>query len=173
MKIFLLKLLFLSALLILQCSFLNVLFPFAGAPLVIISAVVAWVLVLGFQRALFMTLPLTILYDLFLSGEIRPFSLWMIAVAYGTSFASRRLLVDHRGFALFLYGAFTVFGAFGTIILENLVAGRTGFAIFHMTKSAWALPVIGMIVFFAVYYGVRRSEAYLDRLRQEQNFKLR
>ncbi|MFZ1626347.1 MAG: hypothetical protein WAT81_00915 [Candidatus Moraniibacteriota bacterium] len=79
---------------ILQRSFFDVLWPSLIAPALIISVVVSLVFLLGFEHGLpwvFLTLFLFTLL-----GEVGIFPVFAVGVAYGTSFLSRRLLIEHH-----------------------------------------------------------------------------
>ncbi len=75
MKIFFFRFVLLLLFVLLQLSFFDILFPWFRAPLFLLNAVVVWTLVRGFPGALFMTVPLTILFESASLGEVTWFSL--------------------------------------------------------------------------------------------------
>ena len=71
MKIGAYILILLSLLLVVQISFVDVLFPTFLVPAVIFASLVVWTLTLGFRSALWYIIPLLILYELLTAGEVR------------------------------------------------------------------------------------------------------
>lgn len=95
MNLFLQQFVLLLALVILQRSFFDILWPGFDVPALIIAATIALVFILGFARALGWVLMLIFLYVLLGSNsEIGYFPVIAVVVAYGTSFLSRRLLIE-------------------------------------------------------------------------------
>ena len=118
MKIFFLRLFFILAVVFFEFSFFDILFPQMGAPLVLIASIVAWVLVSGFPAALFMIIPLALLFDVVSAGMPGALTLYAVPLAYAVSFLSRRLLVEHGGFGMVLHGLFAGMSALGYIIFN-------------------------------------------------------
>ncbi len=159
----------------LQFSFFDILFPWFRAPLFLLGVVVILTLVRGFPSALLMTVPLTLLYDATTLGRVTWFSVYAVIFSYGTSFLSRRLLIEHRGFGLALY-AIIAFG--GTLFYQTLFS----FMVYEpMTSGAPSLLVLmpqGEHVFFSLalffpvfivtYVLIQRFEGYLRSMQQRK-----
>lgn len=174
MKIFFLRLLVLLLLVFLQISFFDILFPWFRAPLFLLGAIVAFTLVRGFPDALFMTLPLSLLFDTASAGAVTWFSIYATIFAYGTSFLSRRLLIEHRGLGLGLYGLVT----YGGVLLYQ---GIFSAFVYHQSTSAFfslsLVPSVESLVFSLIcmlplfvvtYVSVQYVEARLDLMSQRQ-----
>jgi hypothetical protein len=54
-----------------------------------------------------MTVPLTVLFEIFSTGTIGAFSIYAVFLAYVTSFLSRRLLMSHQSASIWLYAFFS------------------------------------------------------------------
>ncbi len=180
MKIFFLRLFILLLVIFLQISFFDILFPWFKAPLFLLGVIVALTLVRGFPDVLFMTLPLTILFDIASFGAVTWFSLYATLFTYGTSFLSRRLLIEHRGFGLLLYalvaygGALLYQGLFSLVVYEYLAS--------H-TPLSWALApsvegllfalVLMIPLFIGTYFLIQYLEGRLKLMseRQFQNIR--
>lgn len=170
MQIFFFRLFFILTIIFLEFSFFDILFPTTPAPLVLLTGVVVWVLLSGFTQALFMIIPLAILFDIIATGMPGTLTLYALLLAYTTSFLSRRLLVEHQGVGMFLYALFSAIGAFGYMVFHFLLLRPSDFfgfpeiffglwSVFSFSNilfvSAWSVPL-----FFFVYIGIRRFEHY-------------
>ncbi len=182
MKLFFFRMAIVLLLVFLQLSFFDILFPWFHVPILILVAVVAWTLVSGFPHALFMTVPLTILFDAVLQGAVGAFSLYAILLAYGTSFLSRRLLIEHRGLSLGLYGLFAAFSAVAYQLPFLLFSGvPTGLAALTTTHSlswfSFDMLVFSFLctlsLFIVTYWALRRFESYADVTAQRQFSNIR
>ncbi|MCW1888644.1 MAG: hypothetical protein KIH67_003775 [Candidatus Moranbacteria bacterium] len=97
-------------LLLLQFSFLNILFSFITIPLIVLIAGAIWTLRLGFHQALWLLIPLLILHDLLGSGKLEIFSVFVIFFAYTVSFLSRRVLLESVLISTIVYSLFIYLG---------------------------------------------------------------
>ncbi len=111
MKIGAYILILLSFLLVVQISFVDVLFPTFLVPAVIFASLVVWTLTLGFRSALWYIIPLLILYELLTAGEVRLLGAYAVLLSYGVSFLSRRMLIDNVALSTIFYTAIIMFGA--------------------------------------------------------------
>lgn len=104
--------LILLSIVIFQRSFFDVLWPSFIAPVLIITVIIALVFVLGFTRALGWVLLLVFFYTLLGNDDQRGmFPIVGVVIAYGTSFLSRRLLIEQHvesSLALGIFGAVSV-----------------------------------------------------------------
>jgi hypothetical protein len=97
MSIILQQILLLLVIVILQRSFLDILWPGLDAPSLIIATIVALVFILGFSRALGWVIALVFFYELLGSGTVQAvFPVAAVAIAYAASFLSRRLLIERH-----------------------------------------------------------------------------
>ncbi len=179
MKVFFFRIGLLLLFVLLQLSFFDILFPWFRAPLFLLHAIVAWTLLRGFPNVLLMTVPLTVLFESASLGEVTWFSLYAVLFAYGTSFLSRRLLIDHQGVGLGLY-ALVSYG--GTLLYQALF-----FFFIHDGDLSQAFHFVSMLsfdgavfallaslpIFAMTYLGVQRFEGYLDILRQRKFLNIR
>lgn len=175
MKIFFLRLLVLLFLVFLQISFFDILFPWFRAPLFLLGVIVAFTLVRGFPGALFMTLPLSLLFDAASLGAVTWFSLYATVFAYGTSFLSRRLLIEHRGLGLGLYGLVAYGGAllyqsfFSAFVYNQSSANALFSSALIPSVESLIFSLIGMLpLFVGTYFSVQYVEARLDLMSQRQ-----
>lgn len=180
MKVFLYRILFLFLLVFLQLSFFDILFPWFRAPLFLLGAVVVFTLVRGFPQVLFMTVPLTLLFDTAALGSVSWFSLYAVLFSYGISFLSRRLLVEHRGLGLLLYGLVS----YGGLLLYQggffLVArdSATNQALLPLTvlpsgESLFFSFIFSLPMFIVTYFAVKRFEEHLEFIGQKQFLNVR
>ncbi len=179
MKSFLFRSIFLLILVLLQLSFFDVLFPWFRAPLFLLGAVVVFTLVRGFPNALFMTVPLTLLFESASLGAVTWFSLYAVFFSYGTSFLSRRLLIEHQGFGLGLYGLVSYGGIllyqsfFSFFLLEKDVSEALRFAAMPSFESVLFSLVLSIPIFAITYIVTQRFEKYLELDRQRQFLNVR
>ncbi len=97
MSIILQQTLLLLVIVILQRSFLDVLWPGLDAPSLIIATIIALVFILGFSRALGWVIMLVFFYELLGNGSIEAiFPVAAVGIAYAASFLSRRLLIERH-----------------------------------------------------------------------------
>lgn len=183
MKIFFLRLFFILTIVFFEFSFFDILFPETSAPLVLIASVVAWILVSGFPRALFMTVPLAVFFDIVSSGMPGALTLYSVLLAYTTSFFSRRLLVEHRGIGMALYAIFAGIGALGYAFFDFLFFQSDSFPgmmeifsnllfIFSFSKIFFSV-VLSLPLFIAAYHSIRRFEGYVGSMAQRDLLKVR
>lgn len=175
MKIFFLRLFFLLLLVFLQLSFFNILFPWFRAPLFLLGVVACYALVKNFPGALFMTLPLTLLFDVASLGAVSWFSIYAVFFAYVNSFLLRRLLLEHTGVGLPLY-ALVAFGA--ALLYQSLHSWVTHeFSLTQTVAQAQFAPsseslifslVMFLPVFFLMYSVVTHFEQHVEGLNLKQ-----
>lgn len=175
MKIFFLRTLLLLALVFLQFSFFDILFPWFRAPLFLLCVIAAYTLVRGFPSVLFMTIPLTLLFDATGAGAVTWFSLYAIVFAYGTSFLSRRLLIEHRGLGLGLYalvtygGALLYQGIFSFLVYERVTPGTIVSSALMPSVDGLLFSLVLMLPLFVVtYLSLRHAETRLELMSQRQ-----
>jgi len=158
-------------LLAVQISFLDVLFPDFLVPLIILSAVVVWTVGLGFRQALWYLLPLLILYEVLVVGGIHLLSIYGVLLAYGTSFLSRRMLIENSILASLFYAL----GIISSACLYQWIT-QEGF------HKAWSLPSFTSILFqiliaIPVFLLTRKIlfafQARMDTLRSDRALMIR
>lgn len=180
MKLLFYRIIFLLFLVLMQLSFFDIIFPWFRIPLFLLGVVVIFTLVRGFPQALFMTVPLTLLFDVTSIGTVTWFSFYAVIFSYGTSFLSRRLLVEHRGLGLLLYAVVSYGGVllyqfiFFFFIRENVFV--------HTAFPLWALPsnesllytfVFSLPIFIGTYFAIKRFEEHLNLVNQKQFLNVR
>ena len=182
MKIYLLRFGVILLLIFLQLSFLDIIFPWFHAPLLLLTSVIAWTLIVGFPESLWMTLPLSLMFDSVTFGAVSGFSLYAIFLSYVTSFFSRRLLIERQGFSLILYAVFASGSASGYQLLAFFLARDRARAFFTAFPS---LPfvlspdillfslVLCVPLFVVTYAGLRRFENYIGSISQKQFHNVR
>lgn len=74
-----------------ELSFLELLLPDVVAPLFLVALVIALVAVLDFPVGFWWAVGSSVVFDLLRSGELTPLVVWMVILAYATSFLSRRI----------------------------------------------------------------------------------
>lgn len=182
MKIFFLRLGAIFILVMLQVSFLDILFPWFHVPLLILASIVAWTLVVGFPGSLWMTVSLSLLFDSVSVGSVSSFSLYAVLLAYTTSFLSRRLLVEHRGLGLGLYALFAAGGALGyQLLVFFLLRDYSQPLLFELSRIPPLLSpsillfsfVLSAPLFIAAYFLLKRFEAYVGMITQKQFLNVR
>lgn len=182
MKIFFLRLLFTLAIVFFEFSFFGVLFPQVSAPLIILVSIVAWTLLFEFPRVLYTILPLAALSDIIASGEVGALTLYAVALAYATSFLSRRLLIERHGFGMALYALFAGSGVLGYVVFnsilfrDSLSFWNTG-AFTHLFSSVFSVAfflsfMLSPLLFVVMYRVIRRFEGYIDSLVQKEILKM-
>lgn len=121
-----------------QVSFLDILFPWFHVPLLIVASIVSWTLLVGFPASLWITVPLCLLFDLIIFGSVSGLSLYGVALAYATSFVSRRLMADRQGAGAGVYALFAAGAAVAYQLLSFFYVSVT--APFPLTGLPLFLP---------------------------------
>ncbi len=146
---------------IIQRSFLDILWPTHEAPVLIIAVIISLVFLFGFARGLGWVLLTIFLYTLL--GDTETFPVFAVGIAYGTSFLSRRLVIERWGessFGLSLVAAVSVI-----LYLFFLTVGR---GIEITTLMVIANMVAALIVFPLVFSIMRvREKQIQESLRSE------
>lgn len=183
MKTFFLRLLFIFTILFFEFSFFGVLFPWISAPLLILASVVILSLRIPFPRVLFTTLSLVILFDIVSSGAPGTLSLYSVVLVYGTSFLSRRLLVEHQGRGIALYAIFTAFSVLGFDIFKFIFSQGNPFLwsretfVFFFSVVPGENILLSMFfcvpVFILMYFVIDRFEKYMQYVAQGEVLKVR
>lgn len=181
MKIFFLRLFFLFAAVLFAHSFLSLALPWGFGVFWFIAFAVAWAIILGFPRALGMTLALAALGDLVSRGTPGALTLYSVPLVYGVSFLARRLHIERRRSALPLYGALTSFASLAFLFFEALFfsGGSLGFergawlgllgVLADQSWVRWGLLLAGGGIMFSVVYLITaRFERYLNTLAQSE-----
>lgn len=182
MKVIVFRVFFTLILVILQISFFDILFPWPQAPVFLLITVAAWTLVLGFPRSLYMTVPLTLVFDSVAYGAVSWFSLYAVLFAYGNSFLSRRLLIEHRALSLALYSLFAAGGVLMYQAITPLIFPSD--LLFGLIKNVSLSPLPSWgVVFFSlffslflfppVYFVLQRFENNIERISQKQFLNVR
>lgn len=174
MRVFFFQVIFLLLLVFLQFSFFGIVFPWFRAPLFLVGVVVAFTLVRGFPSTLFMVVPLVLLFDAATLGAVSWFSVYAVFFAYVTSFLSRRLLIEHRGFGLGLY----TLVAYGVTLLYQFLyaaavyddaASRLSLRLAAPSVENLVFSLIAFVPIFVVtYLTIKRFEDHLETVRQRQ-----
>ena len=171
MKIVLYHILLFTFLLTTQISFLDVLFPDFLVPLLILSAAVVWTVSLGFRQALGYLVPLLISYELLASGDIRLLSIYVVLLAYGTSFLSRRMLIENSGLASLFYVASII----GSAVVYHLASQLwlPGGIDLPSWKSLLLQTGVAFLVFFFTKKVLFAFQAHIDTLRSDKALMIR
>lgn len=172
MKSFFLKTCFLLLIVFFQISFLNILFPSVPSFLLPLAAVIAWTLALGFPKSLTMTLPLVLFFDLQASGGLTALSLYAVLLAYGTSFLSRRVLIERRGLGVLLYGFFSAGAVLGyqalgwlRLVLPESFSGVADILppLSQSFSQIFFAGLLACFLFIGIYGLVGRFEKHLEQ----------
>lgn len=183
MKIFFLRLLFILTLVFFEFSFFDILFPWISAPLVILDSIVAWALLVNFPRVLFMTIPLTVFFDIVASETQGTFTLYAVLLVYAMSFLSRRLLLEYRGINMALYVLFATFGVLGFTVFDFIFSRGNPFlwtkeifvTLFSSVpfQNIFLSMLLCIPLFVCVYFIIRRFEKYMDYIAQGETLQMK
>lgn len=182
MRTFFLRLGAMLLIIFLQLSFLDILFPSFTVPILILTAVVAWTLLLGFPEALTVTVPLTLLFDTVANAEVSFVSVYVVFLSYGTIFLSKRLMIEHHGMSLLLYALF----AGGGVLLYQLSAlflsdgspvklfiDQSHLSPILSLPIAFSSSLASLPVFMLIYSALKRFERWENSLSQKQFLNIR
>ena len=153
MSTFIQRIMLLLFAVILQRSFFDILWPSLIAPALIISVVVSLVFLLGFKQGLpwvFLTL---FLYTLL--GEVGIFPVFAVGVAYGTSFLSRRLLIEHRFQSSLALSIVTAASAIVYVLGSIVLSGSSttvGQVIGSIFEALLIFPIVLIVIRFSEEY---------------------
>ncbi len=170
--IFYYSLLFLI-LLVLQFSFFNILFSFVGVPLVILIAGIIWTLRLGFREALWLLVPLLLLYDVLGSGRLEIFSVYVIFFVYTVSFLSRRVLLENVTVSTLIYSLFTYLGILLYALSRGLFGEHNWMYFSEVTTQALGILILIVGTFLVVRSIILRFQNKIDQLRSDSALMIR
>lgn len=172
MKIVFLQTFLILFLVVLQASFVDILFPAFVIPVVILSASVIWTLTLGFREALWFIIPLLLVYDSLSAGMIEPFSLFIIFFCYAVSFISRRILLEHSGLSILIYASF-IYGAL--FVYQGVISKVTGSPFFVVSTVSMAMLyfIVTIAVFACMKIFLLRFQAFISQIRSDQALMIR
>ncbi len=179
MKYLLFRFFLLSFFVLFQFSFFDILFPWFRAPIFLFGAVVSFTLVRGFPQSLFMTVPLILLFESISLGAVTWLSLYAVLFSYGTSFLSRRLLIEHQGIGLGLYAIVSYGGVvlyqflFSLFLFERGVSHAFQSALLPSVESLVVSFFFSLPIFSVTYIGIQRFEKYLEFLEQRRFLNVR
>jgi hypothetical protein len=173
MKIYFYYFLLFVVLLILQFSFLNVLFPFVGAPLCIIAAGVIWTIRLGFRKALWLLVPLLLLYDVLGAGRIEVYSLYILFFSYAMSFLSRRVLLENTLVSTFFYSFLIFLGVEFAFFLSLYFTDKTFLVTALGERRYVANFLVAWFSFFLVKKIIFFFQNKIDQLRSDNALMIR
>lgn len=182
MKVFFLRSAVILILVFLQLSFLNIIFPWFHAPLLLLAAVVSFSLILPFPDVLKMTVPLSAAYDVISYGSLGWFSLYALLLAYATGFLSRRLLIEHRGLGFGLYALFAFGAVLGYQLLMVFLVRDDSLAFLPELGPvpvgfSWEIELFSFILSAALFWILHavtsRFERYVGLLAQKQLLRVR
>jgi len=183
MKIFFLRLLFIFVLVFFEFSFLDILFPWISAPIVLIDSIVAWALLVSFPRVLFMTIPLTAFFDIVSPESQGILTLYAVLLVYMMSFLSRRLLLEYRGINMALYALLSSLGVLGFTFFEFIFSQGNPFLWTKEIVATLSFLVPFRDVFFSmllciplficVYFLIRWFEKYMDFIIQGETLQMK
>ncbi|MFZ1655064.1 MAG: hypothetical protein WBO92_02905 [Candidatus Moraniibacteriota bacterium] len=154
MSVFVQRLLLLLLLVVLQHSFLDILWPSLGAPVLLIAASIAIVFLTGFAQGIGWVVLMVGLS--FLLEEMSFFPVFAVGIAYGASFLSRRLRLEDR---------------IQNIVVLSLVAAFSALLyrvlLYFFEAVDWTLSLmiwdaaLAFLVFPIVFGIIRRHEEYI------------
>ncbi len=172
MKIFVLRVLLLLTLVFLQVSFFSILFPWFRAPLFLLGVIAALTLARNFPSALLVVVPLTLLYDAVTFGGVTWFSVYAVVFSYVTSFLLRRLLLEHQGIGVVLYGLLSYLAALFYQFLYGVLSVESDIRIFGFSAPSEESLIFSLLVFLPVFMitvaGISRFETFVRQMSERQ-----
>ncbi len=173
MKIFVLRVLLLLTLVFLQVSFFSILFPWFRAPLFLLGVIASLTLARNFPSALLVVVPLTLLYDAVTFGGVTWFSVYAVVFSYVTSFLLRRLLLEHQGIGVVLYGLLSYLAALFYQFLYGALSVEGGMKrVFGFSTPTDESLIFSLLVFLPVFMltvaGISRFETFVRQMSERQ-----
>ena len=183
MKIFFLRLLFIFTILFFEFSFLDVLFPWISAPIIILVSVIAWSLLVSFPRVFFTSISFTVLFDIVSTGMPGIITLYAVILVYATNFLSRRLLVEHHGRGITLYAFFASSSVLGFDVFKFIFSHGNLFFWTRDTLMLFFSSVFSQNLLFSMflcvplfilaYFCISRFEKYMSYETQGESLQMR
>ena len=154
MNVFLQRSVPLLIFIVLQRSFLDVLWPSLEAPSLLIATIISLVFLLGFKQSLGWVLFTVLLFMLL--GTVGYFAIFAVVVAYGTSFLSRRLLIERRLQSILALSVVSAGSAVAYLFI-SFFWYRGGLVIWQITGNA-----LEALLIFPIVFGILRfSEEHI------------
>lgn len=156
MSVFFQRCLFLLLLVMLQHSWLDVMWPDFRAPGIIIAVVISLVYLLGFERGVGWALVATGMS--LLIGEVNIFPVYAVGIAYGSGFLTRRLRIEHQTQHVFVLSLVAATAALMFVLILNVLqVGTVPFV------NALGNAGITAVLFPLVFGSIRWRESQIER----------
>lgn len=147
---------------LIQTSFLAVVFPQYAVPSVILALVISWTIISGFQQILFWVILLGFFLDIFSFQAVGTNIIILAIISYFISFFSRRFLVEHKGWGaltvVFLVAISTAFYFFINLIMSSPASILTGVFL----KNVLIQIIINPILLAVIYFPLKKMEEFLS-----------
>lgn len=163
MSVFFQRFILLLFLVVLQYSFFDILWPGNKAPSVVVATVIAIIFLHGFERG--MSWVLLVIGVSFIIGGVNIIPVLLVGIAYGTSFLSRRMRIEHRVQNMFVL---------------SFVSGVSTLVLTAALQLPWLTPIVFTqmlgnamltgLVFPFIYSVIRWSEEQIET-RQRSEFR--
>lgn len=166
LKLFWWRVSFLGLVILIQFSFVNVLFPQSAVPGMLLSVVASLVLVRGFRTSVVEWGLLLVFYDVLRAGEVTAIVLVGITLAYLVSFVSRRFIFEHTGMGLFLLGLLVAsVSVLGMSLLSIMGATMLAGWFYQLVDFGMILLVFSPIFLLVQWFEGRVQEAQRSQFR--------
>ena len=155
---------------LIQISFLPVLFSTNEVPNIILLLIISWTVIMGFDNILIWVIITGIMADLIFFRSVGTSVIFFVVIAYSISFVSRRFLIENKNsgfliialfiiFSTILYGFLNIF--INSQIIENF-RGSFGAQLIILQKSILTQIAFNLLLFPLGYFPLVRLEKYLS-----------
>ena len=163
-----------------QFNFLNLIFGNISGVNLSILAVIAWVIISGFEKTWIWIILLGILNDVFLSDRIGPDVIFFIILAYAVSFLSRSFIIERKLSGFLVVAFFIVAATFLGEICIPFFSRDIGLMNFWINVKEYFLDWKGVIIknflagifFYLIYNLIRMMEKYIGRVDEKLKINL-
>ena len=163
-----------------QFNFLNLLFGNVSGVNLSILAVIAWVIISGFEKTWIWIILLGILNDVFLSDRIGPDIIFFIVLAYAVSFLSRSFIIERKLSGFLVVAFFIVAATFLGEMFIPFFSGKIGLENFWENIKKYFLDWRGILIknflagifFYLIYNLIRMIEKYIGRADEKLKINL-
>jgi rod shape-determining protein MreD len=155
---------------LIQISFLPVLFSANEVPNIILLLVISWAVIMGFDNILIWAIIIGVAADLIFFRAVGTSVIFFIVIAYSISFVSRRFLVENKNLGFLIIAFFIVFstifyGFLNIFINSRLIEnfrGSFGTQLILLQKSILIQIAFNLLLFPLCYFPLVRLEKYLS-----------
>lgn len=147
---------------LIQVSFLAVVFPQHKVPSIALALVVSWTIISGFQQIFLWIILLGFFLDIVSFQTVGINIILLVMISYFVSFFSRRFLLEHRGWGTLVIVFFIIISTFFYYSVNVFIADSENALANISPENVGIQIIINLILFLIIYFPLRKIEEFLS-----------